>query len=126
GQTFNLQPMKLRLICVAIVVAMCSLLACNTSSEEKKPGNLISEEKMNDVLVDVRLLEGAYSGDFQRVDSSQYAIDSYYEQLFAKHQITRAAFLESSEYYALHPEVLLRIETEVGKKLEALSVEQGI
>ncbi|MFM7726873.1 MAG: DUF4296 domain-containing protein, partial [Flavobacteriales bacterium] len=125
-QTFNLQPMKRNYSYAILFLVLMLVLSCESGSEEAKPAGLLSEEKMTDVLVDVRLLEGAYSGDFQRVDSSQYAIDSYYEQLFAKHQITRAAFLESSEYYALHPEVLLRIETEVGKKLEALSVEQGI
>ncbi|MFM9006302.1 MAG: DUF4296 domain-containing protein [Flavobacteriales bacterium] len=92
-----------------LFLVLMLVFSCESGSEEAKPAGLLSEEKMTDVLVDVRLLEGAYSGDFQRVDSSQYTIDSYYEQLFAKHQITRTVFLESSEYYALHPEVLLRI-----------------
>ena len=116
--------MTMRILPYSILLILLILQSCSESTGEKKPDGLISEEKMAEIMVDVRLLEGTYAGDFQRVDSSEFKMDSYYEQLFAKHNITREAFLASSEYYALHPEDLLRIETEVGKKLEVLSAEE--
>lgn len=116
--------MNMRVFLYSLILAAVALQSCSDSVVEKKPDGLISEEKMAEIMVDIRLLEGAYAGDFQRVDSSEFKMDSYYEQLFTKHNITREAFLASSEYYALHPEDLLRIETEVGNKLEVLSAEE--
>jgi Domain of unknown function (DUF4296) len=105
---------------ISVLLSVLCLQAC-ADTIDQKPQQLLAEEKMADLLVDVRLLEGAYAGDFQRVDTSEYGIGAYYEQLFAKHGITRSVFLESNEYYALHPEALLRIETEVARKLDSLS-----
>ena len=106
----------------AILFVMLTLVfSCNSGSEEAKPAGLLSEEKMAEVLTDVRLLEGAYAGDFQRVDTSEYAIGAYYEQLFTKHQLTRDSFLENYTYYANHSEMMMRVETEVSRKLEVMS-----
>jgi hypothetical protein len=115
--------MNMRILFYSIILAAVGLQSCSDSGVEKKPDGLIPEEKMAEIMVDVRLLEGTYAGDFQRVDSSEFNIESYYEQLFVKHNITRGAFLASSDYYALHPDELLRIETEVAKKLEVLSAQ---
>ena len=104
-----------------LFVTLTLVFSCNSGSEEAKPAGLLSEEKMAEVLTDVRLLEGVYAGDFQRVDTSEYAIGAYYEQLFAKHQLTRVIFMDSYTYYAQHPEMMLRVETEVSRKLEVMA-----
>ena len=107
---------------VASALAVTLMISCKGGSEEAKPAGLVSEEKMADVLTDIRLLEGAYAGDFQRVDTSEYAIGAYYEQLFSKHQLSRACFMDSYTYYAQHPEMMMRVETEVSLKLEGMAV----
>ena len=107
----------------ALMATVMAVVSCQSESEESKPPGLLSEEKMAEVLTDVRLLEGAYAGDFQRVDTSEYAIGAYYEQLFTKHQLTRSSFLENYTYYANHPEMMIRVETEVSRKLEVMSVQ---
>jgi len=107
---------------VASALAVTLMISCKGGSEEAKPAGLVSEEKMADVLTDIRLLEGAYAGDFQRVDTSEYAIGAYYEQLFSKHQLSRASFMDSYTYYAQHPEMMMRVETEVSLKLEGMAV----
>lgn len=106
-----------------LITALTLVFSCKSSSEERKPAGLISEEKMAEILTDIRLLEGVYAGDFQRVDTSEYAIGAYYEQLFAKHQLVRDVFMESYTYYAEHPEMMMRVETEVSRKLEVMSVQ---
>ncbi|MFN5295721.1 MAG: DUF4296 domain-containing protein [Flavobacteriales bacterium] len=116
--------MNKRLLFLFAIVALLQLFsACESAQHDSAPAGLISEEKYSDVLTDIRLLEGVYAGDFQRVDTSEYAIGTYYEQLFAKHGIQRAGYLESTDYYARHPEIMLRIETEVSRKLELMSAE---
>jgi hypothetical protein len=110
----------MRFIYIFALLSVMLQQACAETSD-KKPQHLLSEEKFAEVLLDIRLLEGAYAGDFQRVDTSQYAIGAYYEQLFLKHGIAREEFLESNEYYALHQEELMRIETQVARMLDSLS-----
>jgi hypothetical protein len=114
--------MMYRSFLVASALAVTLMISCKGGSEEAKPAGLVSEEKMADVLTDIRLLEGAYAGDFQRVDTSEYAIGAYYEQLFSKHQLSRASFMDSYTYYAQHPEMMMRVETEVSLKLEGMAV----
>jgi hypothetical protein len=111
---------KFFLFCVFLFGGLL-LASCAHKAKETTPAQLIPEEKFAELLADVRLLEGAYAGDFQRVDTSEYAIGAYYEQLFAKHLTTRSMFLESNTYYANHAEAMLRIETEVARKLETMS-----
>jgi hypothetical protein len=115
--------MMRRYLYAVLLASLMPVFSCKSGSEESKPSGLISEEKMAEVLTDVRLLEGAYAGDFQRVDTSEYAIGAYYEQLFTKHQLTRSSFLENYTYYANHPEMMIRVETEVSRKLEVMSVQ---
>jgi hypothetical protein len=114
--------MMYRLLLVACALAFTLIISCKNGSEEVNPTGLLSEEKMAEVLTDIRLLEGVYAGDFQRVDTSEYAIGAYYEQLFAKHQLTRSIFMDSYTHYAQHPEMMLRVETEVSRKLEVMAV----
>lgn len=107
---------------IALILLFSFLFSCREGSDDTQPANLLSEEKMAEVLTDIRLLEGVYAGDFQRVDTSEYAIGAYYEQLFTKHQLSRTSFVESYTYFAHHPEKMLRIETEVSRKLESMTV----
>jgi hypothetical protein len=114
--------MRERTLCIALFLLCIHLFSCKEEVDEPKPTSLLTEEKMAEVLTDVRLLEGVYAGDFQRVDTSEYGIGAYYEQVFTKHEITRVVFVESYSYYAHHPEMMLRVETEVSRKLESMSV----
>lgn len=111
-----------RLLFVVFALILFVLYSCTNESADTIPSGIITEEKMAEVLTDIRLLEGVYAGDFQRVDTSEFAIGAYYEQLFVKHQLTRSNFLDSYSYFAQQPEMMLRIETEVSRKLEVMSV----
>jgi hypothetical protein len=111
-----------RFLFVMFALTFSFMCSCTNEKADAKPAGVITEEKMAEVLTDIRLLEGVYAGDFQRVDTSEFAIGAYYEQLFVKHQLSRSNFLDSYSYFAQHPEVMLRIETEVSRKLEVMSV----
>lgn len=111
-----------RAIAAAFLCAIC--FGCTSRNTEVAPSTILNEERFAAILTDVRLLEGVYAGDFQRIDTSSQTIGAHYEQLFVKHQTNRTTFLESNEYYATHPEIMLRIETEVSRKLEGMSATQ--
>jgi hypothetical protein len=79
------------------------LLSCTSETElDVKPADLISEEKMIDVLIDVHITESALSlKNFNR-DSSLKLFSYYKEDVFKEHQISEKQFQESFDYYARH------------------------
>lgn len=82
---------------------MTFLLSCSSETAlDVKPADLISEEKMIDVLIDVHITESALSlKNFHR-DSSLKLFAYYKEDIFKEHQISEKQFQESFDYYAKH------------------------
>ena len=78
-------------------------LSCTSESElDVQPTDLISEEKMIDVLIDVHITESALSlKNFNR-DSSLKLYEYYKEDIYKEHQISEKQFQESFDYYAKH------------------------
>jgi len=101
-------------------------LFCITSceSEEKPPADLMPKDKFTEVLVDVRLLEGAYASRFSRVDAAEFKIDSYYLTLFQKHGVDKQQFLDAYSYYTSRPKEMEAIEGIVMERLSALQATQ--
>lgn len=86
-----------------ILLCLTLLLSCNSETAlDDKPNDLISEEKMIDVLIDVHITESALSlKNFNR-DSSLKLFVYYQEDIFKEHQISEKQFQESYDYYAKH------------------------
>lgn len=87
------------------IILLCFVFTFSCSSETEldvKPADLISEEKMIDVLIDVHITESALSlKNFNR-DSSLKLFVYYKEDIFKEHQISEKQFQESYDYYARH------------------------
>ncbi len=96
------------------------LVACD-AGKNPKPSNLIPQEKMIDVLLDVRLLEAAYSSNVPRPDTIKPKMESYYQTLFEKHGISKLQFASSYEYYLNQEDKLVVIEDSVLSKLNTRS-----
>ena len=84
------------------------------------PANLLQRDTFVTVLTEVRLLEGAYSTSYERVDTSEFPITAHYNRLFEGHHITKDQYLSSYDYYSLQPEEMLEIEADVSLRLEQL------
>jgi len=109
---------------VAPYMTVLMYLASCTSkpSPDSASAELIPRDSFVVILTEVRLLEGAYSVNYERVDSSDFAIASYYQRLFQEHHITREQYLSSYDYYSRHLDDLLAIETEVATRLEQMKL----
>jgi len=83
---------------------------------------LIPRDSFVVILTEVRLLEGAYSTSYERVDTSEFTIASYYQRLFREHNITREQYLSSYDYYSKNLDDLPAIESEVAKRLEEMQL----
>ncbi len=90
----------LKLIILACVL---TIVSCTQESPlDIEPANLISEEKMVDILIDVHITESALSlKNFSR-DSSLRLFAYYKEDIYKEHTITETQFRESFDYYARH------------------------
>jgi len=105
---------------VVVILLVVVLEACGGRTNDAVPAHILSENTFTNLLTDVRLLEGAYSIEHQRVDSSTHAVGAYYNLLLERYQLTHEKYLESYTYYASHPELMLRIETKVSEKLDSM------
>ena len=109
-----------KLVVLCCVVLSLIMEACGGSSKQEIPAHILPESRFTNLLTDVRLLEGAYAIDHQRIDSSNVTVSSYYDLLLKRYALSREQYLESYAYYAANPEAMLRIETKVSEKLDSM------
>lgn len=93
------------------------IVACKDEKKVAVPTDLIAQDKFTQMLVDIRLLEGAYSAHYARIDSSDTKIEAYYLTLFGKHGVTKENFMSSYKFYALDQNKMLQIEEAVVQRL---------
>lgn len=79
------------------------MLACTSESpSDVKPTDLVSENKMVDIMIDIHMTESALSlKNFNR-DSSLKLFVFYKEDVFKEYGITEKQFKDSYEYYSEH------------------------
>lgn len=105
---------------------LCLTLACFVlmGCKPKRPKGILSESKMEKVMVDYHLAQGmaeaAESGD---VEATRY---KYIQAVFRKHNITEAAFDSSLVYYFENSEKFLEIYNNVSLKVQAQAEKFGV
>lgn len=106
-----------RLVFILILILLCTF-SCKDNSIERpdKPANLLTEEKMVDVLYDMVLLSAAKGVNKQIMETKGVYPDEY---VYTKHKIDSIQFKESNTYYAYDIEQYERIYAKVKLKLEA-------
>ena len=90
-------------------------ISCH-NSKYKTPDNLISEEKMVDVLIDFMIINAAQGSNKKILEA---AIKNPVQYIFKKHNIDSLQFENSNNYYAHNVEVYNSIYQRVKKNLEA-------
>lgn len=79
-----------------------------------EPENLISEDKMVNIIYDLALLEGVKtynSSTFQSLKSNEF--------VYKKYRIDSLQFAKSSQYYAVDINRYKKMYEEVGKRIES-------
>ncbi len=100
-----------------LLIILTGCLAACTNPPHQPPQHVLSEDTLIQIIMDIRLLEGAYSLEYKQVDTSSHKIESYYSLLFSKYGINRQQFEDSYLYYSTQPGKLAEIESEVMNKL---------
>lgn len=70
---------------------------------DSRPGNVLPEEKMVEVMVDVQIFEAVIEGKKLPDDSMAVLLATNYDAIFRKHGITEEQFHQTFEYYEASP-----------------------
>jgi len=107
------------LLAVSIFAVGC--VDQNARATVTKPS--MEKEAFINLLVDARILEGAYSVKYQRIDSASGMLNTYYDQVFQKHGTTREVFKDNFIAYSVDTELMSEIEDSVLARLERIPLE---
>jgi len=96
---------------------------------DKVPADVLSKEKMRDVLLDMNIAD-AHSYDIRPVDNMplpdsirQLKVKEYYRQILDLHQVSVKDFMKSYSYYESHPD---RLKEVYGMMLAAAAQKRGL
>ena len=97
------------------------LISCS-KNEEKIPADIISKDKMVQVMVDIHLAEARsqMGTPFNDVKAQK---QSYYKFIFKKHKISYEQLRKSLNYYSAHPEIFSEVYDEVITELSKKQAE---
>lgn len=100
-----------------IFIITCFLSSCQNIEEVKKPDNLISEDKMVDVLTELAILNSAKNKNKRDLEATGLQPDTY---LYSKYKIDSLQLAESTTYYAKNYDQFESIYQEVKQNLEVM------
>jgi hypothetical protein len=91
------------------LIILILMYACSSNA----PENLISEEKMENIIFDIMILN-ASSGYDLKIDNNMISD----ELIFRKYDIDSAQFYESERYYSINQRVHFNIYSNVKRKIQ--------
>ena len=96
-----------------ILLACLICLGCAPQNSVEPPEQLISPEKMEDVLYDLSLIKALKNTNFQTEESKSFLTPDY---LFKKHNIDSLQWEENLRYYSKNPKQFLLIYKKVQER----------
>lgn len=108
--------LKRFILCLSVILVTIS---CSKVKGPDKPKNLISKEKMVDILMDAKLIASASSVNKKIMSENGIDFKTY---VYKKYNIDSLQFALSNNYYAFHIKDYKEIYTKVEDSLEALTV----
>ncbi|WP_298494207.1 DUF4296 domain-containing protein [uncultured Algibacter sp.] len=109
--------LKRFILCVGIFFIA---VACNKLKGPKKPKNLISKDKMVNILIDAKLITSANSKNKTIMRDSGLDMNTY---VYKKYNIDSLQFALSNDYYSFYIEDYEEIYTKLADSLVALKEE---
>ena len=96
-----------------ILLACLICLGCAPQNSVEPPEQLISPEKMEDVLYDLSLIKALKNTNFQTEESKSILTPDY---LFKKHNIDSLQWEENLSYYSKNPKQFLLIYKKIQER----------
>ena len=95
-----------------VICSICLTMSCNNSVVDK-PDNLITKDKMFDILYDISLIEAIKSQNIKGGLSSKEGSNYIYK----KYKIDSIQFINSNKYYASNVEEYKKMFDKIKEKL---------
>jgi hypothetical protein len=100
-------------------IIMVAFAACQDIEKSEKPENLISEDKMVDIITEISLMQSARN--FSKRIFENTGIEGK-EYIFEKYDVDSVQFKHSNDYYADNYEIYQRIYDSVKQGFERMKV----
>jgi len=100
---------------VVIFVLLGLVIACDGSDRIKKPENLISKQKMSNILYDLYVINAAKGVNRKLLESNGFAPETY---ILTKYDIDSIQFASSNTYYSFNTDIYQEIIEKVKARLE--------
>jgi hypothetical protein len=99
--------------------------ACDAREEVyvKKPQPFFDEEKMVEIISDLKLTEGAIQQMSAYGDDAKMVSQYYYNKVLQKHQISAEEFKANLVYYSAYPDIMHQIYSRVVNRLTEMHTE---
>lgn len=105
----------------SFVIMALLFLGCQEVKKPEKPENLISKEKMADILTDVYISNAARSINNKLLKDYNIKLDSV---IYKKYNIDSLQFVKSNGYYSSNLKTYTKLITSVEERLKVLQVEK--
>ncbi|MCD2258238.1 DUF4296 domain-containing protein [Psychroserpens luteolus] len=108
----------------SIIVVFIVVLIFSCSNRPSKPKNLISEEKMVDIIYDVSILTAAKGVNKKLLENNGILPENF---IYSKHNIDSLQFISSLNYYAsdieTYDNIYIRVEERINTQKEQIDIE---
>lgn len=99
-------------LCIVILLTSCN----NKKMMKEKPNDLIQRDSIISILADAYILESSLFFAPAEYDK-QILTRQLYQELYAKHHISREQYVSSVEYYLSNEDVARELLTEVSQEV---------
>lgn len=110
--------------CILVVFFLCNCSGKpDVNQVPPEPNDLLSQEKITEVMVDMQLLEATVRLKLIRTKKLREKTPGYYDQVLEKHDITEENFKTSLDFYASQHEKITAIYDSVEVRLTRMKDE---
>lgn len=104
---------------------LLGLWACD--GEDSPPDDLISQEKMAEILTEIHIAEARVTNmQLRSQDSSIMLYDKLQKRIWEKNKVDTSIYKKSYSFYTTHPALLSEIYDQVEKNLEVREKKKNI
>ena len=104
---------------LVFIMYIILFVGCNSVNRPKKPDNLISKDKMSEIIYDVYIMNSAKGINKTLLENNGILPQEF---IYKKHSIDSLQFANSNDYYAFDTEVYEGIINKVKEKIESEKV----
>ena len=110
--------MKNKYLLLLFIVGIGLYLLSDYLDSEKKPDSLLTKKEFIEVLVDIHITDAVLEVNKLRDGDKKLKNYSYYNSVFAKHNITRQQFDDNIKYYSYNDREFSEIYEKVTEIME--------